>query len=59
MAIRERPGTKTDGQEGAIAEGKELELFVRSLGADIYGVASAEAYAAEFPQKPLWIPFVK
>ena len=51
MAIRERPGTKTDGREGTIAEGRELESFVRSLGADIYGVASAEAYAAEFPQK--------
>ncbi|HEY90628.1 MAG TPA: epoxyqueuosine reductase [Dehalococcoidia bacterium] len=50
MAISEKPGGKTG--ESIISEGNELELFARSLGAEIYGVASAEAYSAEFPQKP-------
>ena len=50
MAIRERPGAKTG--ESIISEGKELEQFARSLGAEIYGIASAEAYGAEYPQKP-------
>jgi len=50
VAISERPGTKTS--ENIAQEGRELELFVRSLGADIYGVASAEAYRTEFPRKP-------
>jgi len=50
VAIHESPGTRTG--KDIIKEGKELELFARSLGAEIYGVASAEAYGAEFPQKP-------
>ena len=50
MAISERPGVKTG--ENIVSAGKELEQFARSLGAEIYGVASAEAYGAEFPQKP-------
>jgi len=52
VAIGERPGTKTGGREDVVAAGKELESFVRSLGADIYGVASVEAYGVEFPEKP-------
>ena len=32
-------------------EGEKLEAFARSLGAGIYGVASAEAFK-EFPKKP-------
>lgn len=31
---------------------KELEGFVRGLGAELYGVASAERYIEEFPGKP-------
>jgi epoxyqueuosine reductase QueG len=32
--------------------GRDLETYARSLGADIYGVASAAAYEQEFPGKP-------
>lgn len=49
MAIRERRDPK---QSDLGSEAKELEYFARSLGADIYAVASAEAYSREFPQKP-------
>jgi epoxyqueuosine reductase QueG len=38
-------------------EGEELEAFARSLGADIYGVARAEAFE-EFPKKPQPSKFV-
>lgn len=34
-----------------IKEGEELESFARSLGAEVYGVASAESFK-EFPKKP-------
>lgn len=46
MAIGERREIRAD------TEGRELEQCVRSLGADIYGVASAEVYVKEFPNKP-------
>ncbi|MBI2907486.1 MAG: epoxyqueuosine reductase [Chloroflexi bacterium] len=38
--------------------GAELEAFARSLGAEIYGVASAEAYLRDFPTKPPPTKFV-
>jgi epoxyqueuosine reductase QueG len=31
---------------------EELEQYTRSLGVELYGVASAELYAQEFPDKP-------
>lgn len=38
--------------------GEEVEEYTRSLGAELYGVASAEAYACEFPDKPQPIRFI-
>ena len=31
--------------------GEEVEAYARSLGVEIYGVASAEKYAEVFPRK--------
>jgi epoxyqueuosine reductase QueG len=49
VAISERKDAR---KKDTATEGRELEYFARSLGADIYGVASAEAYGREFPHKP-------
>lgn len=38
--------------DDAMEYGKDLETYARSLGADIYGVASATAYEQRFPDKP-------
>ncbi len=38
--------------------GVEVEAYARSLGAEIYGVASAEKYAELFPRKPQPSKFV-
>ncbi|MBW2053614.1 MAG: epoxyqueuosine reductase [Deltaproteobacteria bacterium] len=43
--------SKLDEQSKIKSEAQELEAFARSLGAEIYGVASAEAFE-EFPKKP-------
>ncbi len=51
MAISEREKMGVRGKAELIKEGKELEAFARELGADIYGVAAAEAFK-EFPEKP-------
>ena len=52
MAISERPEAGISEKEGLIKGGEELEAFARSLGAEIYGVASAEAHQKEFANKP-------
>jgi len=39
--------------------GEELERYARSLGAELYGVASAEDYAREFPHKPQPTRFIE
>ncbi len=51
--------TKIGAEEKArfIAEGEELEVFARTLGAEIYGVAAVEAFK-EFPKKPQPSKFV-
>ena len=50
--------TVTDYKYDVLQAGAEVEAFARSLGADIYGVASAEAYARDFPKKPSPMKFV-
>ena len=57
MAISERSGVNVGKETRIISEGKKLEAFARSLGAEIYGVASAEAFK-EFPKKPQPSKFV-
>ena len=54
MAIRDTTGPRS----GNAREGEELEAFARSLGAEIYGVATADAFN-EFPDKPQPSKFVK
>ncbi len=39
--------------------GAELAAYARALGAELYGVASADAYASEFPDKPQPTRFVE
>ncbi len=51
MAIRDRTKTQSGKRAELVKEGEELEVFARSLGAEIYGVAAAEAFK-EFPDKP-------
>ena len=57
MAISERPKVSLKERPELIKEGEELEAFARSLGAEIYGVAAAEAFT-EFPKKPQPSKFV-
>ena len=38
---------------------KELEEYARTMGAELYGVASAEAYADRFPDKPQPTSFIE
>ncbi len=52
MAIGKRPETLTSDSKKLADEARDLEIMARSMGAEIYGVASAEAYGTEFPQKP-------
>jgi epoxyqueuosine reductase QueG len=47
----ERTADNLQEQSTFIKEGEDLESFARSLGAGIYGVASAESFK-EFPKKP-------
>lgn len=47
----ERKEDDLQEQSALIADGEELEAFARSLGAEVYGVASAESFT-EFPKKP-------
>lgn len=46
----------TPGAEGL---GAKLEEYARSMGAELYGVASAEDYAERFPEKPQPTRFVE
>ena len=57
MAISERDRIRPSERAELVKEGEELEAFARSLGADIYGVAAAEAFK-EFPKKPQPSKFV-
>ena len=57
MAIGERTKIRLSERAGLIKEGEELEAFARSLGAESYGVAAAEAFK-EFPKKPQPSKFV-
>ena len=51
MAISKRAEIHLEDRAELIRGGEELEAFARSLGAEIYGVARAEAFG-EFPKKP-------
>ncbi len=51
MVIDERTEIRPADKARIVSDGEELEAFARSLGADVYGVASAEAYQ-EFTKKP-------
>jgi len=51
MAIGQRPRTRLNKKAALVNEGKELEAYARSLGAEVYGVAAAEAFE-QFPEKP-------
>ena len=51
MTIGERTEIRPGERAILIKEGEELEVFARSLGAELYGVAAAEAFK-EFPKKP-------
>ena len=57
MAMGERTETSLEKKAELFKKGEELEAFVRSLGAEIYGVAEAEAFR-EFPKKPQPSKFV-
>ena len=57
MAISDRKEIHLKNRVELVTAGEELEAFARSLGAEIYGVASAEAFK-EFPQKPQPSKFV-
>ena len=51
MAVGDRTKVYPGDKVKLAREGENLEAFARSLGAEIYGVAKAEAFK-EFPQKP-------
>ena len=57
MAISERDGIQIDERAELVKEGDELEAYARSLGAEIYGVASAKSFE-KFPKKPQPSKFV-
>ena len=57
LAISDRNEIYPEEKTGIMREGEELEAFARSLGAEIYGVAKAEAFR-EFPKKPQPSKFV-
>lgn len=57
MVINERSERRLKEKAQLANEGEELEAFARSLGVEIYGVASAEAFK-EFPKKPQPSKFV-
>ena len=57
MTIDERTEMRLGEKAELVSEGEELEAFARSLGAEIYGVAAAEAFR-EFPKKPQPSKFV-
>lgn len=57
MAIGDRTEIYPEDKAKLSRESEDLEAFARSLGAEIYGVAKAEAFK-EFPQKPQPSKFV-
>lgn len=57
LAISDRNEIYPEEKTEIMREGEELEAFTRSLGAEIYGVAKAEAFR-EFPKKPQPSKFV-
>jgi len=57
MTIRERTATKQTKEADLIRESQEMEGFAHSLGAEIYGVTTAESFK-EYPQKPQPSKFV-
>lgn len=57
MAISERSGIRAGEKSSLVTEGEKLEVFARSLGAELYGVAEAEAFK-QFPDKPQPSKFV-
>lgn len=57
MAIGDRTKVSSGDKAKLVRDGEDLEAFARSLGADIYGVAKAEAFM-EFPDKPQPSKFV-
>lgn len=57
MAIGDRTKVSPGDKAKLVRDGEDLEAFARSLGAEIYGVAKAEAFK-EFPDKPQPSKFV-
>lgn len=57
MAIGDRTKVSSGDKAKLVRDGEDLEAFARSLGAEIYGVAKAEAFK-EFPDKPQPSKFV-
>ena len=51
MAISGKPRTRSAKKVDLTEERDELEAYARSLGAEVFGVAAAEAFK-EFPNKP-------
>ena len=47
---------RRENTEGALAQA--VEAYARSLGAELYGLASAAAYQREFPEKPQPTQFI-
>lgn len=54
MVVEARSEHSSEAQQA----GKELEAYARSIGAEIYGVASVAAYVRDFPRKPSPAKFV-
>jgi epoxyqueuosine reductase QueG len=52
-------GAKKEYSDVEVAEGAALREYAASLGAELYGVASAADYAAHFPEKPQPTQFVE
>ena len=57
----QKPFTESDEQSLSSSKkiSAELKEYAFSLGAELYGVASAEAYAMHFPDKPQPMQFVE
>lgn len=51
MAISEKRGSVLDEKSALAREAQDLEEYARSIGADVFGIAAAEAFT-EFPDKP-------
>ena len=51
MAISEKRGRKPDEKSALAREATDLEEYARSMGADVFGIAKAEAFS-QYPDKP-------